>query len=105
MKNFNCKTEPSDCKNEQDMPTNQPIEFTLQVDITQPIQTTKEIPLTQPVLTCIEDAKDKERINEENKILKWKYSAHVLNSFFFYISLIYAIILYVWLYCRIMTLN
>jgi len=44
---------------------------------------------------------DAECISDKQKMITWKHSAHVFNTFFFYLSLIYAAVLYIWLLARI----
>jgi len=43
--------------------------------------------------------------SEEQKAISWKHSAHVFNTFFFYLSLIYAATLYIWLLAKIRSLQ
>ena len=95
MKNLYNKEGPSDSKEENEI-TNQPQESTLPIAITQPTQ----IPLTQRVPTGKLDINDN-GIPDEIEILKWKYAAQVFNNLFFYISLIYAAVLYIWYFSKI----
>ena len=87
-------------KEENEITSNPPIEpslIVLQVDIPQPSQS----PLTKPKNNTDKKDANNNGMTDEIEILMWKYAAQVLNNFFFYISVIYAAILYIWYFTRI----
>jgi len=60
----------------------------------------KQTALMSSTLRSAED-KHQKRKAEHREVLKWKYSARVLNNFFFYLSLLYAIAIYSWFIVRV----